>query len=40
MGLPEILLGLVLVILLFGLTLIFNPPSAWVDKASDKKKKH
>jgi hypothetical protein len=36
MGLPEILIGIVLFLLITALTFLTNPPSAWLDR---KKKK-
>ena len=40
MGLPEILIGIVLIVLLAALTLLTNPPSAWLgrdDRGKPKK---
>jgi hypothetical protein len=40
MGLPEILIGIVLIVLVAALTLLTNPPSAWVGRNSrDESKK-
>ncbi|MEJ7608742.1 MAG: hypothetical protein WKF37_21340 [Bryobacteraceae bacterium] len=36
----EIFIGAILLLVLGGLTLLMNPPNAWVDRATrDKKKK-
>jgi hypothetical protein len=35
-GVLEIIIGLILLLVLGGLTLIMNPPNAWVHKWTDK----
>jgi hypothetical protein len=39
MGLPEIVIGIVLVVLLVVLTLLTSPPSSWVGRDRQKPKK-